>query len=69
MFFLWPWHVMGYSISMVTCWVNFFFHLVIHHLKKIIAMDFCLCGAILNLKSVCLTACVGPPGLPPSGPK
>jgi len=42
-------------------------------------MDYCLCGAILNLKSFCfgaipdvmieLTACVGLPGLPPSGPK
>ena len=41
-------------------------------------MDFCLCGAILNLKAFCfeaipdimieLTACVGLPGLPPSGP-
>ena len=42
-------------------------------------MDFCLCGAILNVKAFCfgaipdilieLTACVGLPGLPPSGPK
>jgi hypothetical protein len=42
-------------------------------------MDFCLCDAILNLKVFCfgaipeimieLTACVGLPGLPPSGPK
>jgi hypothetical protein len=37
--------------------------------KQKIAMDFFLCGAILNLKSVCPIACVGPPGLPPSGPK
>jgi hypothetical protein len=44
-----------------------------------VTMDFCLCGAILNLKAYCfganpdkmieLTACVGLPGLPPSGPK
>ena len=42
-------------------------------------MDFCLCGAILNLKALCfgaipdimieLTACVGLPGLLPSGLK
>ena len=30
-------------------------------LPKKIAMDFFLCGAILNLKSLCPTACVGPP--------
>jgi hypothetical protein len=29
-------------------------------LPRKIAMDFFLCGAILNLKSVCPTACVGP---------
>jgi hypothetical protein len=42
-------------------------------------LDFCLCGVILDLKAFCfgaipdimieLTACVGLPGLPPSGPK
>ena len=52
--------------------------------KKFFTMDFCLCGAILNLSDlkqrnistipkfpehVCLTACVGLPGLSPSGPK
>ena len=47
--------------------------------KKNFTMDFCFCGAILNLKAFCLgaipdimielTACVGPPGLPPSWPK
>jgi hypothetical protein len=43
-----------------SCQTNFF------------TMDFCLCGAILNYKfpeHVCLTACVGLPGLPPSGPR
>ena len=44
-----------------------------------VTMDVCLCGTILNLKAYCfgaipdimieLTACVGLPGLPPSGPK
>ena len=52
--------------------------------KKFFTMDFCLCGGILNLSDlkqrnistirkfpehVCLTACVGLPGLSPSGPK
>jgi len=47
--------------------------------KYFFTMDFCLCGAILKLKEFCfgtipeimieLTACVGLPGLPPSGPK
>jgi hypothetical protein len=39
--------------------------------KKTFTMDFCLCGAILNLKAFCfvfLTPCVGLPGLTPSGP-
>ena len=44
--------------------------------KQIFTMDFCLRGAILNIltipkfsEHVCLTACVGLPGLPSSGPK
>jgi uncharacterized membrane protein required for colicin V production len=47
--------------------------------KILFMMDFCLCGAILKLKEFCfgaipdimieLNACVGLPGLPPSGPK
>jgi hypothetical protein len=45
--------------------------------KTFFSMDFCLCGAILNLKAFCFgaipdkesTACVGLPGLSPSGPK
>ena len=47
--------------------------------KKHFTMDFCLCGTILNLKALCfgaipdimieLTACVGLPGLLPSGLK
>ena len=47
--------------------------------KIFFMMDFCLCSAILKLKEFCfgaipdimieLTACVGLPGLPPSGPK
>ena len=47
--------------------------------KNVFTMDFCLCGAILNLKAFCfgaipdimieLTACVGLRGLTPSGSK
>jgi hypothetical protein len=49
------------------------------NIENFYTMDFCLCGAILNLKAFCfgaipdiiieLTACVGLPGLSPSGPK
>ena len=48
-------------------------------MPKKFTMEFCLCGAILNLKAFCfgaiqgimieLTACVGLNGLPPSGPR
>ena len=41
--------------------------------KFFFTVDFCLCGAILNIltipnfpEHVCPTACVGLPGLPPS---
>ena len=47
--------------------------------KNIFTMDFCLCGAIFNLKAfyfeaipdimIELTTCVGLPGLPHSRPK
>jgi hypothetical protein len=46
------------------------------HWVPFFTVDFCLCGAILNIltipkfpEHVCLTACVGLPGLPPSVPK
>jgi hypothetical protein len=58
----------GFTIVLGNLPANFF-----------LTMDFCLCGAILNLKAFCfgvipdiiieLTACVGLPGLSPSGPK